>query len=242
MGKTCRVKFTTKTFKKRRGFCGKKKEKKIEESVDVNTVNTSVNSDVNMESSSVSVNNDSVNISDVPTASERKIINIDIPVESTPTSSGKKVTGYRLFDMEILSFVLGTLSCPSCKANKLQLSEILSKKKGLASFLLLQCDFCSYTEEFYTSRQKDHLFDINARTVYSMRACGQGYAGLEKLTTLMNLPSPMTANNYDKIIRRLNTVTKDVAQITMSDACDEIRGDVPPDTIVNTPVSGDGTW
>ena len=61
-------------------------------------------------------------------------------------------------------------------------------------------------KEFYTSVSSDNFFDINVRTVYSMRASGQGYAGLEKLTALMNLPKPMTANNYDKMVNRLNVV------------------------------------
>ena len=51
-----------------------------------------------------------------------------------------------------------------------------------------------------------------------MKACGQGYAGLEKLTAPMNLPKSMTANNYDKIVNRLYVVTKEVANETMRDA------------------------
>ena len=56
----------------------------------------------------------------------------------------------------------------------------------------------------------------------SMRACEQGYAGLEKLTALMNLPKPMTANNYDKIVTRLNVVAKEVANETMRDASENL--------------------
>ena len=32
-----------------------------------------------------------------------------------------------------------------------------------------------------------------------MRAIGQGYSELETFTSLLNLPEPVTANNYDKI-------------------------------------------
>ena len=32
-------------------------------------------------------------------------------------------------------------------------------------------------------------------TVYSMRPCEQVYAGLKKLTALVNLPKPMIINN-----------------------------------------------
>lgn len=56
-----------------------------------------------------------------------------------------------------------------------------------------------------------------------MRACGQGYAGLDKFLSLMNLPKPMTANNYDKIVKRMTLAAKDVAETTMQDACEELR-------------------
>ena len=56
------------------------------------------------------------------------------------------------------------------------------------------------------------------------------------------LPKPVTKNNYDKIIKRIHKATKDVAEQTMEEACKEIRGDAGPEEIINTPVSGDGTW
>ena len=36
--------------------------------------------------------------------------------------------------------------------------------------------------------------DVNTRIAYTMRACGQRYAGLEKFSSLMNFPMPMTTN------------------------------------------------
>lgn len=76
---------------------------------------------------------------------------------------------------------------------------------------MFQCR-CSYFIEEFISRPHDLSFDINNRAVYSMRACGQGYAGLEKLSSLINLQKPMTANNYDKIVNRLLIATKEVAE------------------------------
>ena len=70
-----------------------------------------------------------------------------------------------------------------------------------------------------------------------MTACGQGYAGLEKLTALMNLPKPMTANNYDKIVNRLNVVAKEVANETTRDASEELlpkSKDPNDDTVIDT--------
>ena len=109
------------------------------------------------------------------------------------------------------------LACPSCKAVNMKVSEIYSKKKGLASFLFFQCHSCNYFIESCTSRSVGKGFDINTRAVYSMMACGQGYAGLEKFVSLMNLPKPMTSNNYDKSVTKLIAATKEIAETTMQD-------------------------
>ena len=73
-----------------------------------------------------------------------------------------------------------------------------------------------------------------------MRACGQGYASLEKFLSLMNLPKPMTSNNYDKIVDRLVVATRAVACTIMHDACNELRGDSTD--VIDTAVSCDGSW
>ena len=71
------------------------------------------------------------------------------------------------------------------------------------------------------------LFDINKRTVYTMRVVGPWSSGIEKFTSLMNMPKPMTQNNYDKIAAKILNVTKAVAEETI---------------FVDTGVSCDGTW
>ena len=58
----------------------------------------------------------------------------------------------------------------------------------------------------------------------------------------MNLPKPVTANNYDKIIKRVVKTTKAVADITMQDACEGLRADSSSDAIKGVEVSSDGTW
>ena len=39
-----------------------------------------------------------------------------------------------------------------------------------------------------------------------MRSMGQGYHGIKKMTALMDMPHPMTTNNYDKIVNNITTV------------------------------------
>ena len=78
-----------------------------------------------------------------------------------------------------------------------------------------------------------------------MRACGEGYAGLEKMTVLMNLPKPMTANNFDKIVNRLNVAAKVVTNETMRDAWEDLLSkskDPNDDGVIDTFVSCNGSW
>ena len=64
---------------------------------------------------------------------------------------------------------------------------------------------------------------MNKRLVYTMRALGQGYSAVKNFTSLMNMPNPMTANNYDKIIGNVTVVVKSIARQIMRDACDDIK-------------------
>ena len=97
------------------------------------------------------------------------------PLEVSTPNCPDYITGNRFTDVEILSSSVNMLAC---KPANIKVSEIYSKKKGLASFLFFQCHSCNYFIESYTSRSVGKSFDMNTRAVYSMRACGQGYAGL----------------------------------------------------------------
>ena len=56
----------------------------------------------------------------------------------------------------------------------------------------------------------------------------------------MNMPKPMTQNNFDKIVKTVSHCAKAVARETMNDAAEEIR-ELDPN-IVDTSVSVDGSW
>ena len=51
-----------------------------------------------------------------------------------------------------------------------------------------------------------------------MRACGQGYASVETFTTLMDMPKPLTKNNYKSVVLKFVESAKEVAEETMADA------------------------
>ncbi|XP_065660932.1 uncharacterized protein LOC136084596 [Hydra vulgaris] len=257
MTKACRVKQRTKNNKRKKIFNVKKK-------LDVNNVDM----DVNMESNNVDMNiNVTTSVADVN-------INIEKPVDfnfinsnelcasakkikkissSRPKLSSNIVTGYRFIDLEILNSVISTLICPVCMSSKLFLSENENKRKGLASCLYVNCCVCDYSREFYTSTLNiQKSFDINTRAVYAMRSCGQGCSGFSRFVSLMDMPKPMTANNYNKIVIKLTNAVKSVAEDTMMDAAQELKdlksnlvlNSIPDHVpnIVDVAVSCDGTW
>ena len=81
----------------------------------------------------------------------------------------------------------------------LTLKDCLSKNQGLANLLVIKCLSCNCENEFFTSESCG--FDINKRTAYTILVLGHGHAEIEKFTHLMNMPKPMTNNNYAKIIK-----------------------------------------
>ena len=110
----------------------------------------------------MNVNNESTNLSNTCTASEKKIENIQ--VTSTPANK-EQITDYRQVDMEIRSFIFSEYGCPECCKSELNLGETFLKKKGLTSCLLLTCKNCGYFKEFYTSVSNDNSFSINVITI-----------------------------------------------------------------------------
>ena len=72
-----------------------------------------------------------------------------------------------------------------------------------------------------------------------------GVCWIRKFTAFMNMPKPMTANNYDKIVSQVTECVKSVAEQTIVDAAEEIRNGQNPDsseTVIDTAISCDGSW
>nr|XP_047137518.1 uncharacterized protein LOC124814020 [Hydra vulgaris] len=192
-------------------------------------------------SSSVSVDN--VNF---PSLS----INIESPVNSqtdffdTPSSYLRKVEAAQLHK-KIPLLKTNVLSCPTCLQTTLAIIENKSKKQELACELSIICLKCKYQNNFYTSKlvNKKGNFDINNRTVYTMRTLGLGHSGIEMFTTLMNMPKPMTPKNYDKLVLKITNIIEEVAQETMTDAVSDLRLQCQDNNeILDVGVSCDGTW
>ena len=80
--------------------------------------------------------------------------------------------------------------------------------------------------------------------MYSMRYLGKCYTSTEKFNALMNIPPPMTKNNYETLAIKIASFTKDDAEETMRDAVIEIHNTsntYNSATVVDTCVSCDRT-
>ena len=176
------------------------------------------------------------------TASQSKLENI---LTDTPKQSDSHITGYRIIDMEILSELINQLRCPKCCADSLKFHEKLVRKKGMASLLFLACDSegCDYEKEFYTSKKSDNrnFFDVNMRTVYAMRSIGEVFASIERFSTMMNLPKPMTSKTYTNLVSSLLDAKREVAEDTMMDAANDLRKG-SSEEVVDVGISADGSW
>ena len=60
--------------------------------------------------------------------------------------------------------------------------------------------------------------EINNRSVYAFRSIGQGFCGLERFPTVVNLPPSLTRNNYNIMLKKAFKITQGVAEETMKDA------------------------
>ena len=80
--------------------------------------------------------------------------------------------------------------------------------------------------------------------MYSMRSIGRGHSGATKFCSLMNMPPPPTAREYQKNARTIAKHVKVIAKDGMSSAAKEIRDaqHAREDDLVNCGVSCDGTW
>ena len=150
--------------------------------------------------------------------------------------------GFRFFDLEIIQYVISLLLCPECSHADLLFREVYLKRSGEASFFHTSCQHCHWKYVFYSSKKVKSKFEVNQRLVYAMRSIGKGRKGAAKFCAIMNMPEPLALNNYAKHAAAVNRATKAVAQETMNEAGSELYSASESSGVVETSVSGDGTW
>ena len=164
-------------------------------------------------------------------------------IEESGKCMSDELEGNRIIDISILSGVISLLCCPTCGQTSLRLCESKTKQ-GSARLLSIVC-LCEWRHEFWSAEKTiNGGFEINNRLVYAFRSIGQGFCGLERFHTLVNLPPSLTRNNYNIILKKVCKVTRGVAEQTMKGAATIVHSKALKDEtgIGNVPVSCDGSW
>lgn len=166
------------------------------------------------------------------------------PVNPKANLVSNNPVGNRFIDMELLcEGIQSSLSCKVCQG-EIYLAE--TNVKGLGSKILLQCKSCDPKTigNFHTSKiiEGTSAYEVNRRTVYSMRSIGVGLQGLNKFCGVMNMPPPVKPNTYNLINQQiLLSAKKATDESTKKAVIEEVREtESLPKTDIT--VSGDGTW
>ncbi|GFV64292.1 uncharacterized protein TNCV_575761 [Trichonephila clavipes] len=147
--------------------------------------------------------------------------------------------GYRMINIDILSSELSKyLICPNCNTTAVLKEKILY---GVVSEFYVECYSCSTLTTFKSSSviasSKD--YEVNTRITYAMRTVGLGFCGLKNFCTAMDLPPTVSQKSYERILRKINLASREVADDSMKNAAKE---EVSASGSNEICVSGDGTW
>ncbi|GFV14367.1 uncharacterized protein TNCV_807991 [Trichonephila clavipes] len=124
---------------------------------------------------------------DVPTVSEQKLKTTSVSFENIP-SKDDKMSGNRIFDVEILRTVFNCLCCPSCLSVNLQLTEDsifgLSSGHSSSKKLCASLNIPSLSKAAYRSCEKKLL---NVVSVVSKNAMIEAADEVRKLKNTSNV-------------------------------------------------------
>ena len=74
--------------------------------------------------------------------------------DTEPCQEEATITGFRFFDMELLSTAFSSMRCAECAHFTLMLSENHLERKGCASSFRVFCENCGWRHVFWTSKNR----------------------------------------------------------------------------------------
>ena len=231
--------------KQRSGYSKKRKFSANQFSVSSKCLKTSKTSTANTSDENVSKSRSEDQATNTcMSASARKIGLVN--KASASSTNECQLNGYRIIDVDILGNIFKSMPCKECLECKLELIEDDTKRMGSASCLSLHCSSCGHSEEFYTSKKVGHCFEVNRRMIYGMRSIGCGLPGMKKFCSTMDMPQPVNPRAYSYHTKAILRATKDVAELTIKDAVEELHNvksnEVDENGVLKTAISCDGTW
>lgn len=177
-------------------------------------------------------------------ASKRKL---STAVTDVDESAECIIEGFVLIDVDILcEYLSRTAVCGEC-AEPVVCGIKLAGSQGFAHEFVAYCEQCDSEKVlFNTSKRSTKTdiikgtkspFEVNSRMVSFTRAIGKGHTALGTFSKHLNSPSPMTAANYKKLLKRQHAASKSVAIESMKAAANDMLENGKDCT-----VSVDGTW
>ncbi|XP_050027338.3 uncharacterized protein [Dermacentor andersoni] len=165
-------------------------------------------------------------------------------------------------DLAALNILVSGATCPTCQRSKLSVREPATKRKGLASFLELQCENCacpkSVLSATYTSRRvaacrdtskgarRDYdsgssreSFAINVKAAVAARSIGIGYEQLVRFSSVIGLHKPMHHKSFAAISRKIHDAAMSAVSENLRKLREITKRDAGGDNIA---VMYDGTW
>ena len=162
-------------------------------------------------------------------------------IQEVSVANSNILDGFRLVDATFFHDIIGLFSCPECQGS-VYIEEDFLKRKGLASYLKINCSDCPFSYSKYTSKgveNNQQAMEVNIRSVYAMRKCGVGHTGLQKFCGVMNMPPPVAQKSYDKLSQKLGVAVEKVAKTSMIEAAVEVK---EKGGLTDVGVSFDGSW
>ena len=83
--------------------------------------------------------------------------------------------------------------------------------------------YTSQTVDNVNKKQGMKRFDVNLRSVYSMRNCGVGHKGLQRFFGLMNMPKTLTRKDFDRLLNKILDAAENVDKARMLTAASDLK-------------------
>ena len=153
---------------------------------------------------------------------------------------------------ESLSKIGGCLSCGS----SLVITEESSQRAGLATQLRFCCSNRECTiqpSEFHTTKKTGKTYDINLKLTLGGRLTGKGRAGLETITSVVGLNSPLSRHAFAEKTKILQSAALSLLDENLREAGKRTREaasensgdtDISDESIqiIDIPCMVDGAW
>lgn len=160
-----------------------------------------------------------------------------IPSEVVTSTFGteRKMTGFRLMDVDLLNEFIANLCCPECQ--ECNLKCVAETQRGCQSTLRYQCQ-CGYSQVLETSKKVPNGgHEVNGRFTQGILAIGKNRTAAETLLMHLNMPPPVSVNAWEQYSDRIHSALENVAKKSMAKAGEELKKDG-----CDVAVSVDGTW